>query len=149
MRIAILVLTAALAATPALASDTADIAATVNKYNDSFNKGDTATFASLCSAQTIIIDDFAPHAWQGANACMDWANALMANDKAAGITNEKVTLGKTWHVSATGDRGYAVYTTTYTYKLKGKPTTEHGVWTFALHKQAQGWRIAGWAWAQH
>jgi len=149
MRIATLVLTAALAATPALASDTADIAATVNKYNDSFNKGDTATFASLCSAQTIIIDDFAPHAWQGANACMDWANALMASDKAAGISNEKVTLGKIWHVSATGDRGYAVYPTTYTYKLKGKPTTEHGVWTFALQKQAQGWRIAGWAWAQH
>jgi len=33
--------------------------------------------------------------------------------------------------------------------MKGKPTTEHGVWTFALQKQAQGWRIAGWAWAQH
>ena len=149
MRIAILALTSALAATPALASDRADIASTVNKYNDSFNKGDTATFSSLCSPQTTIIDDFAPHSWQGANACMDWANALMASDKAAGITNEKVTLGTAWHVSVTGDRGYAVFPTTYTYKLKGKPTTEHGVWTFALQKQSAGWRIAGWAWAQH
>ena len=149
MRTAILALTAALAATPALASDTADIASTINKYNDSFNKGDTAGAASLCSAQTIIIDDFAPHAWQGANACMDWANALMTSDKADGITNEKVTLGTAWHVSATGDRGYAVYTTTYTYKKNGKPVTEHGVWTFALQKATAGWRIAGWAWAQH
>jgi len=139
----------ALATAPAFASDNAEVMATVKQYNDSFNKGDVAAAAALCSAQTTIIDDFAPYAWQGANTCTEWAAALAAADKAGGITNEKVTLGKPWHVSVTGDRGYAVYPTHYSYKRKGKPVTEQGVWTFALQKSADGWRIVGWAWAQH
>jgi hypothetical protein len=37
----------------------------------------------------------------------------MTSDKASGIGNEKVTLGKHFRIPATGDRGYAVYTTIY------------------------------------
>ena len=140
---------ALLAATPATASDTSDVVAVINHYNDSFNKNDAKAADALCTSQTIIIDDFAPHAWQGASTCADWWNALAADSKKRGITEPKVTLGKAWHVEVTGDRAYAVYSTHYDYKLNGKPTTEQGVWTFALQKMADGWRIAGWAWAQH
>ena len=50
----------------------------------------------------------------------------------------------------TGDRAYVVVPATYTYKQKGKPVTESdAVWIFAMQKLASGWRIAGWAWAQH
>jgi hypothetical protein len=52
-------------------------------------------------------------------------------------------------VTVTGDRGYAVYPSHYSYKLNGKSVVEQGVWTFAMQKAAGGWRIAGWAWAQH
>lgn len=149
MRTAILALAAALISSPALASDAADVMATVKQYNSDFNKGDTASEVAHCAPNAIIIDDFAPHAWQGANACADWAAALAASDKAGGITNEKVTLGKPWHVAVTGDRAYAVYSTHYSYKLNGRAVVEQGVWTFALQKLAAGWRIAGWAWAQH
>ena len=154
MRIALLNSAAALtiallAATSASASDKSDVAAAINRYNDSFNKGDAKTAEAICTAQTIIIDDFAPHAWQGASTCADWWNALNADNKKNGITEPKVTLGKAWHVAVTGDRAYAVYPTHYDYKLNGKATTEQGVWTFALQKTADGWRIAGWAWAQH
>jgi len=140
---------ALLAATPATASDTSDVVAVINHYNDSFNKNDAKAADALCTSQTIIIDDFAPHAWQGASTCADWWNALAADSKKRGITEPKVTLGKAWHITVTGDRAYAVYSTHYDYKLNGKPTTEQGVWTFALQKMADGWRIAGWAWAQH
>src|SRR5258706_441039 len=81
---------AALIAVPALASDEGDVAGTVKQYNDDFNKGDVKSAAALCTAQTFIIDDFAPHAWKGANTCMDWAQALAAADKKDGITNEIV-----------------------------------------------------------
>jgi ketosteroid isomerase-like protein len=138
-----------LAATPAVASDKSDVVAVINHYNDSFNKNDAKAAEALCTSQTIIIDDFAPHAWQGASTCADWWNALNAGNKRDGITEPKVTLGKAWHVTVTGDRAYAVYPTHYDYKLNGKATTEQGVWTFALQKMADGWRIAGWAWAQH
>ncbi len=90
-------------------------------------------------------------------ACRSARGSTRDNDSAAdefsrrnnGITEPKVTLGKAWHVAVTGDRAYAVYPTHYSYKLNGKPTTEQGVWTFALTKMADGWHIQGWAWAQH
>src|SRR5439155_643924 len=58
-------------------------------------------------------------------------------------------IGKALHLAVTGDRAYAVYPTRYSYTQNGKPVKEEGVWTFALQKVADGWRIAGWAWAQH
>jgi ketosteroid isomerase-like protein len=136
-------------ATSAAASDTADIAATINQYNNAFNKNDIKAADALCTSQTIIIDDFAPHAWQGATTCGDWWKALSDSDKKSGITDGIVTLEKAWHVTATGDRGYADFPAHYSYKLNGKPVVEQGVWTFAMQKTAAGWRIAGWAWAQH
>ena len=71
MRVKTLALAAALAATSlavtsASASDKSDVMATVNQYNDDFNKNDSKSANVLCSDQVIIIDDFAPHAWQGA-----------------------------------------------------------------------------------
>jgi ketosteroid isomerase-like protein len=117
------------------------------QYNDDFNKGDTKAAVALCTGNAVIIDDFPPHAWQGANTCSDWFAALATYKKSAGITNEKVTLGKPWHVTVTGDRAYAVYPTHYTYMLNGKKVTEQDVWTFAMQKTDAGWRVAGWAWA--
>ena len=139
---------AALLATPALASDKTDVMATVSKYNADFNKGDVNSMVAACAPNTFIIDDFAPYSWQSANTCADWAAALIASDQKDGITNEAVTLGKPWHISVTGDRGYAVYPTHYSYKLKGKPVTERGVWTFALQKLDGVWRVKAWSWAQ-
>ncbi len=43
--------------------------------------------------------------------------------------------------------GYGVVPATLTFKLKGKPTTEKGLFTFSTAKGADGWRISGWAWS--
>jgi hypothetical protein len=77
MRMAILVLAAALAvapfaATPAAGSDETDVLATVKQYNDYFNKSDAEKAVGLCAPQTTVIDEFPPYAWQGATACSDW-----------------------------------------------------------------------------
>jgi hypothetical protein len=50
MRIAILALAAALAVSPAFASDSADIASTINKYNDSFNRATRRRFVTVLRA---------------------------------------------------------------------------------------------------
>jgi ketosteroid isomerase-like protein len=154
MRLKTLLLTTAFAAmtvtaAPALASDTADIQALADKYDTDINKGDMNGANALCADHAVVIDDFAPHVWTSARACADWADGLASFEKKNGITDDKVTMGKPWHVSVTGDRGYAVFPTHYSYKLNGKPVLEGGVWTMSFQKLASGWRITGWAWAQH
>ncbi|MGH6877735.1 MAG: YybH family protein [Rhizomicrobium sp.] len=153
MRGSILIMVGALAltplvVTPALASDKADVMATVKQYDDAFNKNDMKAWDALCSDQPVIIDDFAPHVWQGANTCSDWWNALDAANRKSGMSDGKVALGDPWHVAITGDHAYAVYPTRYSYMMDGKAVSERGVWTLVLQKKPAGWRITGWAWAQ-
>ena len=146
---AVAALFASIPVVQAQGSEEAAVAATIQQYNDDFNKGDAKSATALCTEHAVIIDDFAPHLWQGATTCQDWSDALAALEKKSGMSNDRVTLGKAWHVSVTGDRAYAVYPSRYSYKLNGKPMAENGVWTFAMQKGQSGWRIAGWAWAQH
>jgi hypothetical protein len=151
MMIAATLILAASAASPASASDKTDVLAVVTHYNHAFNHGDVKGAVGDCAPQAIIIDAFAPHVWQGANACADWAAALAVYEKQEGISGDVLTLSKKpWQVSVTGDRGYVVVPTTYTYSQHGKKVVEaNSVWTFALQKLNAGWRITAWSWAQH
>jgi len=140
MRALLLAAALAVIAVPAAASDKSDIEALVTAYNKDFAAGD-------CAPQSAIIDEFAPHAWQGATACADWLAAFNADSKANAITDAVVTIGKPAQIAVNGDRAYAVYAARYDFKKKGKPVAEKGVWTFAFEKQAGGWKIAAWTWS--
>jgi hypothetical protein len=154
MRVRTLAMAAALAFTPCLAaraagSDSTEVMSVVKEYLADMNQGAAEKFVRLCSPQTIIIDDFPPHVWQGPTACMDWLTAFSAFDTKAGITPRAVTIGKPWRVSVTGDVAYVVLPATYKYVEGQKKITEaNSVWTLALGKGADGWRITGWAWGQ-
>jgi ketosteroid isomerase-like protein len=151
----LMILAAAMAAAPAIAtaaaSDNAAVMATVQRFDDSFNKDDIKTMTAMCAPGVVIIDDFAPHVWQGgANACATWASAIDVYDKKNGIVGGPVTLHKPWRVAVTGDHAYVVVPATYAYKQHGKPVVEDGsIWTLVLQKAGAGWRVAAWSWGQH
>jgi ketosteroid isomerase-like protein len=141
---------AAGAATPALAAGAAGPITVINQYNSLLNKGDGAASVKLCAPGAVIIDDFAPHVWQGANACADWWASAGAYFSRNGITGNVVTLHKPTHVEVTGDRAYVVAPVSLAYKQHGKAMVESGsVLTAALQKIGPNWRIKGWSWAQH
>jgi opacity protein-like surface antigen len=140
---------AVLIATPAVASDKADAMTAVHQFVDAFNKGDIKTAAGACAEQTSILDEFPPHEWHGAGACMTWMNDYDADAKKNGITDGLVALGSVRHLDVTLDRAYVVVPANYTFKKKGMPEKETGsMLTLALHKGDSGWRITGWAWAK-
>lgn len=123
------------------------IAATIQKFIADFNKGDAAGAASTHLASGVsIIDEVPPYAWQGKDAFGAWANALMSNDKAAGISEEKVTLGAVKRELVTGSTAYVIMEATYSFKQKGLAMREPAQMTYALTRTAEGWKIAGWTW---
>lgn len=135
---------------PALATQESAVMATVHQFVDGFNRGDTKAELATCDAEASIIDDFAPHEWQGPTACADWASAYAADAQKEGATDGIVTLGKPWYLSVTGNRAYVVLPATFAWKDHGKPVTEaNSVFTVALRKSSAGWRITGWAWSKH
>ena len=133
---------------PAFAGKAEDAAlAPVHLFIDATNKGDMKAGAAAYTQSPSIIDEFAPYHWQGPTAYADWLAAFEAKSKAQGLTDPVMTLLKPTKVTVTGDEAYAVVPALYDFKLKGVAYREHGSFSFALAKTAEGWRIAAWGWA--
>jgi ketosteroid isomerase-like protein len=134
---------------PAAATDKGEVMSVVRSWVAAFNKGDMQAMAAECADQASIIDDFAPHVWTGAGACARWASDFQQFVKSTASADPKVTVGKPWHLDVAADLAYVVAPTTFSFKQKGKPVQQDGVVTVALQKGASGWRMIGWAWADH
>jgi len=144
-----LTLAACIAAGPAAAADKDDAWGRVKQFVDAFNKGDAKAAVATCADQAVVIDEFAPYLWSGADACGRWAADFDADAKKRGVEPLKVTLGKARHVDVVGDRAYVVAPASYSYKLKGKPRTERGAtMTLALQKSGSDWKIVAWSWSK-
>ena len=147
---AVLACAVPLAANAAMSADQTAAFAAVQRYDAAFNRNDGKAATAMCGPGALVIDDFAPHIWQGAGACAAWLAALGAYDQKNGITGASITLHKPWHVEVTGTRAYVVVPVTYAYKQHGKPVNEDGsIWTLVLQKTGADWKIAGWSWGQH
>jgi ketosteroid isomerase-like protein len=131
----------------ASASDKTDAMVVVHKWVDAFNKGDGKTGSSFCADGALIIDDFAPHVWQGSRACASWYKGYEAWAAKAQVTAPSVALGKPRHLDIDSGYAYLVTPTTLTYSKAGKPVTDKGMVTMSLKKGTSGWQITGWAWA--
>ena len=131
----------------AIASETTDVMTPVHQFVDGFSKGDMKSAVAACADEASVIDDFPPHAWQGAGACANWANGFDALAKKEGIADARIVLGKARHVDVADDRAYVVVPVTLVYTKEGKSKKLPGMFTAALHKETGGWRIAAWAWA--
>jgi hypothetical protein len=78
--------------TPAAASDETDVMAVVTDYDAALNQDDLKAAQADCAAQLSIIDEFAPHSWQGSGALTGWFNDYGAWAKQNAVTPGPVTL---------------------------------------------------------
>ena len=128
---------------------TNDPVAAVRQYMDGFNKGDVKAMAETFAVPASILDGTPPHVWYGATAAQDWYRDLLIGSKQQGASDFFVTLGEPLHNNVTGDSAYVVVPATLRFNVGGKQITQSGaVFTVALRKLAEGWRIAAWAWAK-
>ena len=124
--------------------------AVVQRFIDSYNKGDDKAVIATCADQASIIDEFPPYEWHGAGACAGWVASYAKDAAMNGIFGGVVTLGKPRHVDVTGDRAYIVVSADYAYKHKAEPIKETGsTLSVALQKGAGGWKIIAWTWAKN
>jgi ketosteroid isomerase-like protein len=148
MKLASFALLASILIAPAVRAATpADVAAPLHKFIDAFNAGDTKTaFALYATGNITVVDEYAPYSWVGPHAGQDWAASYDKHAAATGVTDGKVTYGKTTRTVIEGDLAYVVIPTVYLYKEHGKPMQEEGQITAVLHSEAGGWKIRSWTW---
>ena len=129
--------------------NTTEPMAAIRHYIDAFNKGDGEGMAAMFSAPSSILDGMAPHLWLGPTAAQDWYRDVLIEGEQHGASGYVVTLGEPLHNSVTGNSAYVVVPASMTFQLHGKQVTQTGaVFTVALRKLAEGWRIAAWAWTK-
>jgi ketosteroid isomerase-like protein len=122
--------------------------APIQKFIDSFNKGDIAGASAThaAGADLTIIDEVPPFMWRGPKAFQAWSTALDSVSKQAGITDQMVTISAPTRTESNGDTAYVIVPAVYTYKEKGVAMREAAQMTFVLKKGAGGWLIHGWTW---
>ena len=128
------------AAGPALPSDTAGVAVTVDKWVADFNKGDMKSFLAACAAHTAVVDGFPPYAWQ---TCAQWVHDYEVNNKALQATPGVLSIGKAIYTEVMADRAYVIYPPTFADTQQGKPVVYHGTWTMTLQKARGRWVFTG------
>ncbi|HEY4939891.1 MAG TPA: hypothetical protein VII56_00565 [Rhizomicrobium sp.] len=114
------------------------------QFIDAMNAGNAAKAAATYAPSVTIIDEFGPHIW---NSFAGWAGDLGASFKAGGVTDFHIALSPVSFKNVNATSGYGVAPATLIFKLKGKPMTEKGLFTFSTAKGATGWHITGWAWS--
>ena len=118
---------------------------TIRQYINGFNKGDPETMASAFLVPSSILDDMAPHAWQGPTASQDWHRAVLIEGEHNCASGYFVSLGEPLHNDVTGDAAYVVVPATMTFSVHGQKITQTGaIFTVALRKLAGEWRITAW-----
>lgn len=147
--IAVAAVACALLMTPAGAqAPDSQMTAPIQKFMDSFNKGDIAGARAThtAGADLVIIDEVPPFIWSGTEAFQGWSTALDTASKQAGITDQKVTVSAPTRTETAGDTAYVIVPAVYTYKEKGVAMREAAQMTFVLKKGTGGWLIHAWSW---
>ena len=127
----------------------ADPMAAIRHYIDAFNRGDRDGMAAAFAVPGSILDGMAPHVWQGSTAAQDWYRDVLIEAEQHGASDYHVMLGEPLHHNVTGDSAYVAVPASMKFKLKGEPVTQSGaIFTVALRKLDEGWRIAAWAWTK-
>ena len=126
-----------------------DPLAAVQQYIDAFNKGDREGMSAAFSIPGAILDGMAPHLWVGPTAAQDWYRDVLIEGEQHGASDYFVTLGEPLHNNITGDSAYLVVPATMKFQIQGQEVLQAGaMFTVALRRLAEGWRIAAWAWAK-
>lgn len=143
-----LVWACSLAAPARAQTPNAELMAPIQKFMDTFNKGDMAGAAATHAADDglAIIDEVPPFLWRGANAFQEWSADLDADAKKQGMTEPKATISAPTRVETSGDQAYVVAPAVLTFKLRGVAMRGAAQMTFVLTKGTGGWLIHGWTW---
>lgn len=136
------------AAAPAAAIQDNSIRTPIDAFLLAFNGGDMNVAANqFAPAGTSIIDEFSPYYWIGPTALTQWAADHYKDAEPRGISDGKVTAGKSSLTDVAAGVAYAIAPAHYTFKQNGIAMVEDGTMTFALAGKAKAWKIAAWTWS--
>ncbi|QIK95271.1 SnoaL-like domain-containing protein [Sphingomonas sp. HDW15A] len=136
-----------LIAAPAAAGPADDATAVATQILDKFNGGDVNAFVAAHQSGALIVDEFAPHIWNGPNSAQRWVSDYTKDAEKRGISGGRVDYDKPLQANSDGKSAYIVLPTTYRFTQNGKKMIGKGSMTFVMARSGAIWKIASWTYS--
>ena len=134
-------------AVPANAGPADDATAAVVTWMDKFNAGDMNAFSAGHAQNAVIVDEFSPFVWTGADAPKRWIEDYGKDAAANGISNGHMDYATPIRADARETAAYIVMPTIYSFQQGGKKKSAAGSMTFVMTKVGTDWKIASWTYS--
>lgn len=131
----------------AVAGPVDDATKVITTTLDKFNGGDVNSFIAAHRDGAVIIDEFAPYSWGGANSVKTWLDSYGADATKRGISDGRVDYSPPIQADSDGTSAYVVLPTVYRFKQNGKAMAGKGSMTFVMVKTGKDWKISSWTYS--
>ena len=119
--------------------------APVEKIARFIASGDEACLSAFAGDDVVILENFAPHLFTGADAVVLWAKQM--REHTATLSGLAHTFGPAQDFRVDGDRAFFSLPTHWTGTANGRRFEEDGGWAFLIVEQNGEWRVRSYGWA--
>ena len=121
--------------------------APIEKVARFIETGDKTLLSAFASKGVVIIENFAPHLFEGADAVARWAEEIASwHEPPSGLVL-KHSFGTVQNLSVDDGLAFLSLPTHWTGLRGGGPFHEDGGWAFVLVQEDGEWRVRGYGWA--
>jgi hypothetical protein len=108
---------------------------------------DESLLSAFASKGVVIIENFAPHLFEGEDAVKRWSQKILSWHKPPSDLVLKHKFGSPQDLSVHDDLAFLSLPTHWTISEKGNSFEEDGGWAFVLVNEEGEWRVRSYGWA--
>ena len=109
--------------------------------------GDESLLSAFAKKGVVIIENFAPHLFEGEDAVQRWSQKILGWHKPPSDLVLKHKFGPPQDVSIDDDLAFLSLPTHWTISEHGNKFEEDGGWAFVLKQEDGEWRVRSYGWA--
>jgi hypothetical protein len=111
------------------------------------NLTDPAAFKAGHAPNPVIVDEFPPFLWSGADAPENWLTDLAKYSAATGIGRVHFDHAAPAQAQSNGDSAYVMVPVILRLQAGSKPLSAAGQIAFVMTRTENGWKIASWTYS--
>jgi hypothetical protein len=109
--------------------------------------GDESLLSAFANKGVVIIENFAPHLFEGEDAVKRWSQKILSWHKPPSDLVLKHKFGTPQDISIHDDLAFLSLPTHWTISENGNKFEEDGGWAFVLVQEDGEWRVRSYGWA--
>ena len=109
--------------------------------------GDESLLSAFANKGVVIIENFAPHLFEGEDAVKRWSQKILSWHKPPSDLVLKHKFGTPQDISIHDELAFLSLPTHWTISENGNKVEEDGGWAFVLVQEDGEWRVRSYGWA--